>query len=39
MTVQKLTCPICEHDGNLHGKNGCAVMIDDIESCPCGRSY
>lgn len=30
-------CIICDHDSDLHDKEGnCAVMIDDIESCPCG---
>lgn len=30
-------CLICNHDKDLHNEKGqCAVMIDDLESCPCG---
>jgi len=33
-------CITCEHDLKLHNKEGrCAVMIDDIESCPCGSGF
>lgn len=35
MTLQDLSCNLCNHDLNLHGKNGCAVMIDNVDSCPC----
>ena len=29
-------CSDCDHDLVLHGEQGCAVMIDNNESCPCG---
>ena len=28
-------CIECTHEENFHGSNGCAVMIDNDESCPC----
>ena len=30
-------CSDCTHEENLHGPDGCAVMIDNDESCPCQK--
>lgn len=30
-------CIECTHEESFHGPNGCAVMIDNVESCPCQK--